>query len=501
MKKSLSLLLCLSMLFTMLAGVFTTASAEEPVKLTIFIDHTWYPVETFSGIIPEAITAATGVVLEPIVAVDNKQLGVMIASGELPDLVYTQTMVDRMSDPEVSLSYEDLIAQYNVDWKIGEKQLGIAKGYSTDGKAYTVLNHYSEKKDWEGITGAAPMLGSLLYRGDLYKGIGSPELKSFDDLYNAFGKIKETYPDVTPLKLNTNWNTLVFRYLNGMGQLDFIQQADGSYIHYTEDPRYHDMLMWLNKCYREGFIIADDPYFVKGSTAIADDKYFASCGCTQNTLPSTNAILAAINPSYYCQELVPFEESSYLTSDLGWSGTFITKNCKNPEAAIKLMAWMFSPEAQKLTQMGREGIEYTMNETGLPQFSQEWKDAIAADQQNNKYNTWFYLGGSEIVEAISRCATTDQALVSDAYKIMVERFDNLPWVMAALPIGESDEKIILDKIKTLVTTYEAKVILAASEEEAKATFDEYMNNAKSTGIADLDAYMTTRIAEVMPLYK
>jgi hypothetical protein len=56
MKKSLSVLLCLAMLFTMLGGLFTAASAEEPVKLTIFIDHTWYPVETFTGIIPEAIT-------------------------------------------------------------------------------------------------------------------------------------------------------------------------------------------------------------------------------------------------------------------------------------------------------------------------------------------------------------------------------------------------------------------------------------------------------------
>ncbi len=501
MKKFLSVLLCLSLTLTLLGGVFTAAGAEEPVKLTIFIDHTWYPVETFSGIIPEAITAATGVVLEPIVAVDSNQLGVMIASGELPDLVYTQTMVDRMSDPEVSLCYEDLIAQYNIGWQLSDKQLGIAKGYATDGRAYTVLNHYSEKKDWEGITGAAPMLGSLLYRGDLLKAVGSPEIKSFDDLYSVFGLIKAAYPDVTPLKLNNVWNTLVFRYLNGMGQLDFIEQADGTYLHYTEDPRYLEMLMWLNECYRAGYIIPDDPYFVKGSTAIADDKYFASCACTQNSLPGANATLAAINPGYYCQELVPFEASSYLTSDLGWSGTFITKNCKNPEAAIKLVAWMFTPEAQKLTQMGREGIEYTMNEAGLPQFSKEWKDAIAAGEQNNKYNVWFYLGGSEIVEAISRCATTDQALVSEAYRIMVDRFDNLPWVMAALPVGESDEKIILDKIKTLVTTYEAKVILAASQEEAKATFQEYMDNARKTGLDTLDAYMTTRIAEVMPLYK
>lgn len=117
-------------------------SSDEVTTLSIYINHSWYGVEKFEGIIPEAITEATGVVLDPTVAVDQSQLGVMIASGELPDLVYTQELLDRMSDASVSYAYDDLIEEYNVDWEIPETQQGIAKGYSKDGKVYTILNHY-----------------------------------------------------------------------------------------------------------------------------------------------------------------------------------------------------------------------------------------------------------------------------------------------------------------------------------------------------------------------
>ena len=507
MKRKVSLLIAVCLLATicLAAPAFSEEAPllSEPVTLSIYIDHSWYPVETFTGIIPDEIKRLTNVTLDPTVAIDQEQLGVMIASGDLPDIVYTQNMIDRMSDPEVSYSYEDLIAQYNVDWQISDKQLGIGRSYSTDGKAYTVLNHYSEKADWEGITGAAPMVGSLSVRGDLLEAIGNPQLNSLDDLFNAYGLIKAAYPDVVPLKINENWNVLVLRYLNGMGGTDFLEQADGTYLHYSVDPRYKDILTWLNKCYQAGYVISDDPYFVRGSTAIAVDKSFTSLVCTQNGIPGTNGDLAQIDPSYYVYELTPWEVSNYTTADLGWSASFIPLSSRNPEAAIKFIAWMFTPEAQSLTQMGREGIEYTLNDSGLPVFSQEWKDAIAAGAatHNRIYDPWFYLGGSEIVEAITRCATTDQNLVGEAYNVISSKFDNYPWVKAGEPIGDTDEKVIFDKIKELSSTYDRKIILAADDAAAEAMYQEFIANAQRTGIDQLNAYVTEKIIEAMPLYQ
>lgn len=476
------------------------AASKDVKTLSIFINHSWYAVEKFEGIIPEAITEATGIVLDPTIAVDQNQLGVMIASGEMPDLVYTQDLIDRMSDGTVSYAYDDLISEYNVDWDIPTKQQAIAKGYSKDGKIYTVLNHYSEKSDWKD-SNAVPMVGTITYRKDIYEAIGSPEVKNFDDMFNMMGKAKEAYPDVVPLKLNQNWNIDSLRDYAGLGQLEYLKQDDGTYTHYTRDSRYKDILLWLNKCYLNGYVVPDDPFFVKGSTAIADDKYFLGCNCTQNGLPTYNATLAGIDPSFVAAELVPFEDSFFGISNLGWSGTFITKSNKDPEASIKFIQWMFTPEAQALTQMGREGTEYTLNENGLPQFSDKWIAASNAGTLNTDYNPWFYLGGSETVEAESRCAVLDPALVADADAVVRSHFDNYPWVMAARPIGDSDEKVKEDKVTEIRKTYEQKIILAESAEQAAKLYDEYIKIADQTGLKDVEAFVSKKVEEVMPLYQ
>ena len=67
MKKMLTLVLALVMTLCM------TASAIGEANLTVWLNHTWYPTDEFVGIIPEAITAATGTTLTPTRALDDGQ--------------------------------------------------------------------------------------------------------------------------------------------------------------------------------------------------------------------------------------------------------------------------------------------------------------------------------------------------------------------------------------------------------------------------------------------
>jgi putative aldouronate transport system substrate-binding protein len=408
-----------------------------------------------------------------------------------------------MSDPDVVFSYEDLIAQYNVNWNMSDKQLGIGRGLSADGKAYTILNHYSEKSDWVGKQ-SVPMAGTMIYRKDIYDALGSPSIKNFDELFSLFQKVKDGYPEIDAvLKLNSTWNTAVVKSLAGAGSgdLDFIEQSGGKYLFYTRDTRYKEYIKWLNKCWQAGFLSPDESYFVTGSEVPPAGKYFMTASSTQNSLPGAQTDNEAAVPGALMTELMPFANSDYTTSDTGWSGTFITKNNKNPEVSIKFIAWMFGEEAQKLTQMGRPGIEYTLNSEGLPEFSDAWVAANKDGTLNTIYNTWFYLGGSEIVEADSRCATLDYDLVGEPYKFIREHFDNQPWVSAARPVASTDERVVYDKIKDITKTYEARIIMAGSDSDFESLFAEYLSNIEKTGIAGLEDFMTTRIGEVMPLYK
>lgn len=499
MKKLLALVLALCMLATVPMAL---AENKEPVTLTIFFDHTWIPTDDFTGIIPEEITKATGVTLDVTFPVDSNQLGVLAASGDLPDLVYTQNMIYRMSDENLCYSIEDLIAQYNVEWDISAKQLGIGRGLSTDGKAYTILNHVSTKADWEGST-AAPMVPSLSYRADLLKkaGLSLENVDDLDGLYEVMLAVKEAYPEKITMNMEQFWNIACFRVLLGMDNYDFLEQEDGSYKHYVKDARWEEIMMFLNKCYRSGFMSTDDDFFVPGSKAISADMYVFSTGCTQNAITSRNVDAKAVEPEAEVYEMVPWSTASYVVSDFGWSGLFITKSCKNPEAAIKFMAWMFTPEAQALTQMGRPGVDYTLDAEGKPIFSDEWKAAMENGTHDKKWNPYFYFGGSEIVEADSRCATHKPEWNAEAYAIIRDRYDNYPWIQAALPSGDSDEKIIWDEYQELLDTYEHKIIMADSEEGAKELIAEFQKYAESIGLSDLEAYMTTQIAALKPMYE
>ncbi len=98
------------------AGVMLASADEATDTLDVFINMSWYPNDSFTGIIPDLIKEETGVDLNVTIATDSNQLGVMIGSGELPDLVFTDTELDRLSNPNVCYSYTELESDYGASF-------------------------------------------------------------------------------------------------------------------------------------------------------------------------------------------------------------------------------------------------------------------------------------------------------------------------------------------------------------------------------------------------
>lgn len=480
--------------------------ANSPVTFTIFMNHPWYPIDKFEGIIPQEITKKTGVTLKPTIAVDDKQLGLMIASGNLPDLVYTSLLLDRLSSPNLCYSYNELIQKYTPDWAPNPMQIGNAKTFSPDDNYYTLLNHFSVDSDWDN-SNAVQMAPSLAYRQDILEALGNPAMDTLDDYVKVLGMVKEKYPNMVPLTFDVNWTFQCFKIWVGAYDQDFIEQ-DGKVVYTIHDKKYLDYLKFINSLYRKGYMIADN-FAWKSADAgnyINSDKSFSHTMCTQNGCYPTNLTLQKVNPKGHLVESKPLGEKVYTASDIGWSGTFITKSNKNPDRAMKLVQWMYSEEAQRLTQWGREGTDYTLNEKGMPEFSQEWMDAAKdADTQNAKYNTWFYLGGSEIVEAAGRCASipADEYLkyYEGPYKEIRTNFHNLPWFSAALPKEGMDEKVVYDKLKDLVKNDEVKIFLSSSDDEFNQNYQNMMKKADQLGVQKLEDYMSQKVPEVKKMYQ
>ena len=62
-------------------------SQEPATKLTLFVDESWWPYDTWEGAIPEEFNKRANVEIEVTRAADDNQLTLMVASGDMTDLV------------------------------------------------------------------------------------------------------------------------------------------------------------------------------------------------------------------------------------------------------------------------------------------------------------------------------------------------------------------------------------------------------------------------------
>jgi putative aldouronate transport system substrate-binding protein len=258
--------------------------------------------------------------------------------------------------------------------------------------------------------------------------------------------------------------------------------------------------------YQKGYLLAEN-FAVEPSqlsspaTSLYDSgKAFCMLTCTQTSNVDSQAKLAQIDPSYLSVELEPFENSNFTVANLGWSGTFITTVNRDPKKSIEFIRWMFTPEAQKLTQWGRLGVEYTLNEHGFPEFTADVLSSIADETYTKNYNPWFYLGGSAIHESEGRCMLLPWELYERPYTVIRESYQNQEWIAAALPMADEAEKEIYKWISGSVSSYESKIVLSATDADFENAFSQHMLDITLMGVERLEGYMTKKIPEVKKRY-
>jgi putative aldouronate transport system substrate-binding protein len=511
-KRVACLLLCLALLTIVFSSCAESPNEspstnplqdEKVTELSVFINHFWYAVDSFSGIIPEEITKRTGIHLSVTVANDRQHINQVIASGDLPDLIYSSEKLDQLSDPAVSYCYDDLIEQYDTGWEIDTAMRANAQALSPDGKIYTLLNHYSKTEDWKDVVGAAPMVGSMLMRRDIYEKVGSPPISTIEDIDTLLDRVQEEFPQMSMYSFDTVHRFNVLRVWFGLGNTFFVETADEGYVHYAQDSRYKDMLSWLNSLYRKGYLLAEN--FVAESD-LSGNLYkkglcFLMSSCTQDANLKNQSALQLINPLAVSVEMAPLEGSLNTVSDIGWSGTFITKDNAHPEESIRFLQWMFTPEAQTLTQWGREGVDYVPDADGKPIFSKDFRQATLDDTLATQYNPWFYFGGSAIVEAVGRYAVLDPAVYETPYSEIREIYQNQPWITAALPSGDSQERETFRRISDTLNDYEMNIVLTNSDFEFEETWNAFQQDLSLMGIDALNKYMCEKIPLIYKQYQ
>ncbi|UUZ86270.1 extracellular solute-binding protein [Paenibacillus sp. P26] len=174
-------------------GTFELGS--KPLTFTFYGNYDWYNMPAWGE------DAASKWIKEnkkvDIKAVSSggaaaQKLNTMIASGDLPDVVWLERSgdVEKLRAADMLVPLDDYINKYpNLKKWLGEAGLNMLR--ASDGKIYGFPNWYTNRPNGN---------AGYVVNKKIYKELGSPKLETTDDLYNYLKAVKEKYPNVIPFE-------------------------------------------------------------------------------------------------------------------------------------------------------------------------------------------------------------------------------------------------------------------------------------------------------------
>ena len=478
----------------------------SPITFTLFINDTDSGV-SFDGEAAEEITARTGVTLEIMTAENEDSLGELIASGEIPDLIYAGDDTDKHIESGLFIPLDGFTEKYGENFSAlyGDK---LDRLRAADGKLYTF-----------GTGGSSPARftadGTFQVRYSVLEELGYPEIKTIEQLGDCLRNYKELHPQSTGLLLGgapiQQWTDTVSARVNYvLGYPDdgeFLVDSDtGEAVYKWTDPRVKEYVRWLNGLWNDGvlddmsFSLRHDGYIdrlVNGNAAAAADRH-DDYSAAENALVS-----AGRDDLAFCPVPAAFDEDTdvMFLADFGYvpaAGIGITTSCAEPERAFRFLDWWCGDEAQMLVNFGASG-EYDPDADGA-YFTEPFP--MRGVTERNSDGKFYSYAAEEYVSSY----TESEKAAAEAYGItllsdLFPRENELPAVNRTL-ISDieipalSETAILLETLETYIKT-EVPNAIKVSPEEFDAKWDEITGWCESNGSERLGKLMTETVRENM----
>lgn len=394
MKKRILALACITMLLFSGCGSNKTSKTEYPdfdfngypmtnaPKLTYWKSTTtnMTAVVDNEGKTPFAkeLQKRTGVEIEyqhPIVGQEGQALGLMIASGELPDMIAYNWLTyngspQKSIDEGIIIALDDLMEEYAPNLtKYLKEHPEIDKAVKTEeGHYYCVPSIRSGKRL---LISQGPM-----YRRDLAKKAGINEYpKNIDEietLLKAYKKIGIS----KPLSFSSGGMN---NFVSMFGTFDGEYLINDKVVFGPAREEYKNALKRLNNWYEEGLL--DENYFSNDSqklqSQVMNDETamtWAGGGSTLSTWISD----AEKNGKEFDMVGFPFtsvaevgDNAIHPISPLynNNASVAISTSCKNPAAALAFLDYAYSDEGRIFFAFGEEGLTHTLDENGNPVYT------------------------------------------------------------------------------------------------------------------------------------
>lgn len=443
--------------------------------------------------------------ISPAKGTEKEAFNLMIASGDLPDIIYTGWNTssglfteggDAYIDNGILLRLNELVDEYMPNYKWALENIVIndeeRKNFYTDnGNIFQILaiSPYEEY-----------IYQCISVRDDLFAEAGWEELpETIDEYEQAMLDLKEIgvdYPYYMPtdgIDSETRSGSFVAAY--GIGP-DFYQE-DGAVKYGPVEDAFKEYLTKMNEWYEMGliypdFVAGDEEHrkglWISGETAIMAN----SCDVAKSWLSNaeSDGTATAGNPPVLNEgERVQWRQTNYQARFP--NSAVITTACENPEAAAAFLDYGYCKERYMLYNYGFEGLTYELAENTLEFNGIEYSYGKFNDMIYGEGDATFYDQLMNYKVHIAPFLRFEHQSHPNLAKADNPNMATREWLTAAgdatltlpnisLTASESEEsQRIMDEVEAYQDTTVAQFIMG---QKSLDEFDEYVETMKALGI-------------------
>lgn len=429
----------------------------------------------------QSLREATGIEVEYVHPAQGQEnaLDLLIASGDMPDMVFSQWFMKNPQsciDKGIIYNLDEFVDDYAPNLKkYLDENPNVKKDVVTDAKNVYVFPFVRGEKSLCAVSG-------FMMRADWLKDAGLSVPKTIDDWDKVLAAFKE--------KCNVPFATNRYDMLaGGFGAFPAEYLKDGKIKYGPMEPEYRDMLAKLSEWYQKGYI--DKSFAIADAKLVDSNMLNGESGITFGTGGSKmGTYLASGKGSGYDLVAVPYpaeradEKSKY--SGIEWQyttlGAAITKNCKNPALAARYLDYGYTEEGHMLYNFGKEGESYTMVD-GYPKYADKLLDSTDGTPVAQKLT--MNCLGAESGPFIQDRRYIEQYYGTDRQRDAIVQWADNDYYDYKIPhlLMTTEENAecseIMTEIETYVNEYFNKTIIGKSSIDE---FDSFVEKLKSMGI-------------------
>ena len=437
------------------------------------------------------------------------KFGIMINSGDYPDIVCSLDLnypggIEKGIEDGVFLDMDEICRKYMPNYmaSLESNEEARREASSDSGRLLAPKILLGKEKTVE----ASGTQRGLVYRQDILESLGMDVPVTVEEWHQVLLKCKENGM-MSPMSLSSSGaSELSLAWgVNTVATPTYFQ-LDGSKVVFGPSlDGYGEYLKTMRQWREEGLISSN---FTSGN--LLETMDFATMQNDEVMLMSNWAFWSGdtmctmgivTNPDFYLQAIQNpvLEEGAEViqcTQDNITQGTmYVTTDCKDPVLAAKWLDFMYSEEGALLNHYGIEGETYTIDENGLPQYTEAVFEHEGAKNASGYLKNYCLAGGRvylgkedstatiKITDTLSKDGLNNQQVASDIWS--VPKNIALPGGIELTSEEGSKLNTQLTSLNTLIEEYTVNYILGTDNR----SFEEFRSQLYDYGLQEcIDIY-------------